>query len=143
MILRENDKLYMACKRPNSINNLEKTIQKARRQIAKRGHGIICLSIDKLLNYDAKVLQIEEHETISEKVRFVMNRFIREWNHKIQYWAQDKKIFGILYYFSCASDFKKENIFTVIQKYYITNRCSNQSPYYKFLEDIEQLFKSN
>lgn len=133
--------IYIACKRPNSIKSLEKTIKGARRQIIKRGHGLLALSIDKLINPTFGILQGENMQEISGKIDRLLQDFIGKYSNDINGWIKDRKVFGAIYSVALIADDQNKNIFTICQKLYFTNLCPPASPYFSLIRSIGEAFK--
>jgi len=142
IVIRNNsNNIYIACKRPNSENNLENSLKKAKKQIIRKGRGLIALSLDKLLNKDFGILKIRENESYSNKMDRFFKPYIREKRANIKRWIADRKVFGIIYTFGCVSAFHDQKMFTASYKITFDPLCPPQSPFHSFILKLNDSLK--
>ena len=135
-----NSDVFIACKRPASISNFEKTIKDSKRQIIKRGKGIIALSLDKLMNPSFNILQGRSTTSIAETVIDEINSFRDRYKSIIGRASDNRKIFGLVFSFGLVASDLAEGIFVTYQQIVTTNLCSLNSPNILLLKEMENCF---
>jgi hypothetical protein len=132
--------LFIACKRPQGINNLENNIRKARRQIAKRGTGIIALSLDKIINPEVNILDSENINSLDRGIDSEIRKFFKEHKIDLYRWIKDdRKVIGIFCSLRLLGHLRKEDFFVSSQKMHLYNLCSETSPYIEILSKIHTM----
>ncbi|OGC95024.1 MAG: hypothetical protein A2W25_16150 [candidate division Zixibacteria bacterium RBG_16_53_22] len=140
MVTIRESEIYIACKRPASVKNLEKIIKNAKRQIIRRGKGFIALSLDKLINPSFNILEGTNTQSITDRVIDEINSFRIRNKLIIDHAADNRKIIGLIFSIGLVANDLGEGIFVTCQQIITTNLCSINSPNISIFEEIEKSF---
>lgn len=126
-----NTEFNVQCKRIYSDKKIERNIKKAKEQIQKRINGtgkkgIICLAIEKLVDTEGKILEVDYEAEIGPATEKVSNSFIKE---NQQHWMSilDTQIHAVFVFFQGVAHIKERNLLT---NCFLLSVCPIVSPKY-------------
>lgn len=120
IVYTQNHKVFVECKRPQKIHQVNSNIKGALSQLEQRyptaknpelARGIIAVAIGKVFNPDMLFMQAETLEVLTENLSLINKRFIDRFEPK---WRNpsDGRTIGTLVYLGIPAEIKSQNLLT-------------------------------
>jgi len=134
LITNSDYRLFVECKRPNSINSIRSNVKIASSQLKKRFnlfvdkenvYGIIFISVDNIINPNHSLIYTSDEYELTRMLESNMAAFIQ--NNK-QHWNKigDKKIIGIVAFFKSFGIYENKKLPLYI-RYALANNIIDRS----------------
>ncbi len=136
--------LFVECKRPSSLKNIDKCIHYAHKQLTKRfnifnipdkTYGIVGLSLSKLINPGDMLLEVLDEQQLEMELSKIIYNFIKTYE---KFWAKELDIrrIGILLYLNTPAILTKYNIFVCCEQFGANPVGLKGDPRYQYFLDV-------
>ncbi len=136
--------LFIECKRPSSLKNIDKCIHDAHKQLTRRfnrfnlpdkTYGIVVLSLSKLMNRGDMFLEVLEEQQLEKELSRIITNFIKTYE---KLWAKELDIrrIGIILYINTPAILTKYNIFVCSEQFGAIPVGLKGDPRYHYFLDV-------
>ncbi len=134
----QGHRIVVACKSLYSLSNMENQVRKATRQIVRTDQrGLIALSIDQVVRM-RELMDVEDEAEFQNRIESVAIGFAKKYDTSFARWITKRQVIGLLISLSTLTNLRREHVHASAQFVVIQNRCSEQSPYFRIIRELDR-----